>query len=309
MRRGVLLDGTPQNQTTWMSHGDAVRHRAPRASQVLATSSASPVAAFEDRERRLYTGRQRPGGQALRARPDGAGALPVRCAWPELDARTSSQPGRGDPRPGLRRVGHLRALGGVDSAVAAALVQRAVATQSARRPRADARGGEEQIERDFVAGRQPRDPRRERSGSLLRSPGTATRDEAQDSLGREFIRVFEEAARQIVEDAGARAILSPVSRGTGTLTVVRVPEAAQGARLHKPPQRRRPPRTTCKGRSSSRCASCSSTSPRAPRARRAQGDCSCRGQRVRPGGIRRRQVDGCTASRALRARRRHAPRS
>ncbi|HSE03894.1 MAG TPA: glutamine-hydrolyzing GMP synthase, partial [Methylomirabilota bacterium] len=50
---GVLLDGTPENQTTWMSHGDAV-HRAPEGFEVLATSSGSPVAAFEDRERRLY---------------------------------------------------------------------------------------------------------------------------------------------------------------------------------------------------------------------------------------------------------------
>src|SRR5690606_4291047 len=50
---GVLLDGTPTNQTTWMSHGDAV-HRAPEGFEVLATSSGSPVAAFEDRERRLY---------------------------------------------------------------------------------------------------------------------------------------------------------------------------------------------------------------------------------------------------------------
>ena len=50
---GVLLDGTPENQTTWMSHGDAV-HRAPEGFEVLATSAGSPVAAFEDTSRRLY---------------------------------------------------------------------------------------------------------------------------------------------------------------------------------------------------------------------------------------------------------------
>src|SRR5690554_6300265 len=52
-RAGALLHGSPEHQTTWMSHGDAV-HAAPEGFEVLATSAGSPVAAFEHTERRLY---------------------------------------------------------------------------------------------------------------------------------------------------------------------------------------------------------------------------------------------------------------
>src|SRR5690606_11522314 len=50
---GALLTGSPDAQTTWMSHGDAV-HAAPAGFDVLATSAGSPVAAFEDTNRRLF---------------------------------------------------------------------------------------------------------------------------------------------------------------------------------------------------------------------------------------------------------------
>jgi GMP synthase (glutamine-hydrolysing) len=42
---GTVLAGSPENQTVWMSHGDAV-HAAPDGFDVLATSAGSPVAAF-----------------------------------------------------------------------------------------------------------------------------------------------------------------------------------------------------------------------------------------------------------------------
>src|SRR5439155_904468 len=49
----VLFESLPEDQTVWMSHGDVVT-RAPDGFQVTASSEASPVAAFEDRERGLY---------------------------------------------------------------------------------------------------------------------------------------------------------------------------------------------------------------------------------------------------------------
>jgi GMP synthase (glutamine-hydrolysing) len=49
---GALLGGQPGAQTVWMSHGDAV-HTAPPGFDVLASTAGAPVAAFEDRARRL----------------------------------------------------------------------------------------------------------------------------------------------------------------------------------------------------------------------------------------------------------------
>src|SRR5690606_798601 len=50
---GALLAEQPPAQVAWMSHGDAVV-RAPDGFDVLASSDATPVAAFASDERRLY---------------------------------------------------------------------------------------------------------------------------------------------------------------------------------------------------------------------------------------------------------------
>ena len=49
----MFLDGQPDEQTAWMSHGDSVV-RAPEGFEVLASSDATPVAAFASDERKLY---------------------------------------------------------------------------------------------------------------------------------------------------------------------------------------------------------------------------------------------------------------
>jgi GMP synthase (glutamine-hydrolysing) len=51
--QGRLLAGTPSEQTCWMSHRDTVFSAPPRF-EALASSTASPVAAFESRERGVY---------------------------------------------------------------------------------------------------------------------------------------------------------------------------------------------------------------------------------------------------------------
>src|SRR3954454_12071950 len=50
---GRLLAGLPAEQTCWMSHRDTV-FEAPQGAVALASSTASPVAAFEAVERGLY---------------------------------------------------------------------------------------------------------------------------------------------------------------------------------------------------------------------------------------------------------------
>ena len=48
-----LLDGSPAEQSTWMSHGVAVK-TAPEGFEVLAHTEGAPVAAMQDESRKLY---------------------------------------------------------------------------------------------------------------------------------------------------------------------------------------------------------------------------------------------------------------
>ncbi|WP_016690952.1 glutamine-hydrolyzing GMP synthase, partial [Rhodococcus rhodochrous] len=125
---GVLHDGLPETQPVWMSHGDGVTE-APEGFEVTATSAGAPVAAFEDRARRLAGVQYHPevlhsphGQQVLsRFLHDIAGIPGDWTAANIADAlveQVREQIGDGRAICGLS--------GGVDSAVAAALVQRAI---------------------------------------------------------------------------------------------------------------------------------------------------------------------------------------
>ena len=107
------------------------------------------------------------------------------------------------------QVGRSRVIcglsGGVDSAVAAALVQRAVGDQLTCIfvDHGLLRAGEaEQVERDFVAATDVRlvvvDAGERFLGALA---GVEDPETKRKIIGREFIRVFEDAARQVVEEA------------------------------------------------------------------------------------------------------------
>jgi GMP synthase (glutamine-hydrolysing) len=95
--------------------------------------------------------------------------------------------------------------GGVDSAVAAALVQRAVGDQltCVFVDHGLLRAGEaEQVERDFVAATGVRLKAVDAAGQFLDAlAGVTEPEEKRKAIGREFIRVFETAAREIVADA------------------------------------------------------------------------------------------------------------
>ncbi len=206
---GTLLGGSPAEQSVWMSHGDAV-HEAPLGFHLLATSAGSPVAAFEDAERRLYGLQWHPevkhsafGQQVLENfLYRGAGLAPD---W---------TPGNviGDQVAAIRaQVGSGRVIcglsGGVDSAVAAALVQRAVGNQltCVFVDHGLLRDGEaEQVEQDFVAATGVRLMVVDAQQRFLDALAGVTEPEAKRKIiGREFIRVFEQAARDVVAEAGA----------------------------------------------------------------------------------------------------------
>ena len=124
----VLLASLPSPQPVWMSHFDAIVD-APPGATVTASTSASPVAAFEDADRALYAVQFHPevehtphGRQVLeRFLRQGCGAPPSWSMDSIIDASVSAvreQVGAGRAICGLS--------GGVDSAVAAALVHRAI---------------------------------------------------------------------------------------------------------------------------------------------------------------------------------------
>jgi GMP synthase (glutamine-hydrolysing) len=206
--QGTLLTGSPAEQAVWMSHGVAVR-QAPAGFEVLASSPGAPVAAFEDRERRLYGLQWHPevkhtplGQRALENfLYAGAGLAPTWTAGNVVADQVEL----------IRaQVGDARVIcalsGGVDSAVAAALVQRAIGDQltCVFVDHGLLRAGEvEQVERDFVASTGVRlvtvDARERFLAALA---GLTDPEEKRKAIGREFIRVFERAARDVVAESG-----------------------------------------------------------------------------------------------------------
>ena len=206
---GLLLGGLPDSQQVWMSHGDGVT-APPPGFTVLASSLGAPVAAFEATDRRLAGVQFHPevlhtahGQQILeRFLYQVAGLTP---SWTEANI-IDDQIAAIRAQVGTKRV-VCGLSGGVDSAVAAALVQRAIGDQltCVYVDHGLMREGEsEQVERDFVAATGVKLKVVDAADQFLRElAGVTDPEEKRKIIGREFIRVFEVAAREIVADAGA----------------------------------------------------------------------------------------------------------
>jgi GMP synthase (glutamine-hydrolysing) len=182
---------------------------APAGFQVVAGTPGTPVAAFEHAERKLFGLQWHPevrhstfGQQVLvNFLTRGAGIEPdwtTGSVIEEQVERIKAQVG------GARVICGLS--GGVDSAVAAALVQRAVGDQltCVFVDHGLLRAGEaEQVERDFVAATRVRLEVVDAADRFLAAlAGVVDPEEKRKIIGREFIRVFEQAAREVVAEAG-----------------------------------------------------------------------------------------------------------
>jgi GMP synthase (glutamine-hydrolysing) len=129
--RGALGEGLPEQQTGWMSHRDSVT-AAPTGATVTGGSESTPIAAFEAPERGLY-GTQfhpevvhTPHGQAI-LKNFLYGVAGARPTWTPA-AVIEEQVERIRAQVGSERV-VCGLSGGVDSAVAALLVHKAVGEQ------------------------------------------------------------------------------------------------------------------------------------------------------------------------------------
>jgi len=206
---GTFLGGQPAEQIAWMSHGDSVV-RAPEGFEVLASSDATPVAAFADDERRLYGVQWHP---EVRHSAHGQAVLENflhRAAGIPADWNSGNV--IADQVERIRaQVGSARVLcalsGGVDSAVAAALVHKAVGDQlvCVFVDHGLMRAGErEQVEKDYVASTGVRLVTVDASERFLDAlAGVTDPEEKRKIIGREFIRTFEAAERELVAEAAA----------------------------------------------------------------------------------------------------------
>ncbi len=203
---GMLLAGLPAEQTCWMSHRDTV-YEPPPGFAALASSTGSPVAAIEDRERSIYGIQFHPevvhtpyGTEILtRFLTEACGCEP---SWSpagiveEQIRRIREQVGEGEVICGLS--------GGVDSSVAALLVHRAVGDRLTcvfvdhGLMRKDE--GEQVIRTFRDTFKVPLVAVDAEERFLTRLKGVVEPEAKRKVIGEEFIRVFEEEARRLSAD-------------------------------------------------------------------------------------------------------------
>jgi GMP synthase (glutamine-hydrolysing) len=199
---GLLFRELPVGQTVWMSHGDAVT-AAPEGFRVTASTEVSPVAAMEDPDRGFFAVQFHPevvhtphGTEILkRFLYDGCGLLPE---WTPVNVIERAVE---RVRAQVVNAEALCALsGGVDSAVAALLVHRAIGDHltCVFVDTGLLRGGEaEQVEETFARHfKVPLVHVKAEDRFLARLEGVEDPEVKRRRIGEEFIRVFEEVARE-----------------------------------------------------------------------------------------------------------------
>lgn len=218
---GVLHTGFERTHQAWMSHGDAVS-TAPEGFEVTAHSLGAPVAAFECVDKQMAGVQYHPEvlhsshGQEVLTRflYEIAGLAP---SWTAGNiAEQLIEAVRQQVGPTGRAICGLS--GGVDSAVAAALVQRAIGDRltCVFVDHGLLRQGErEQVEQDFVAATGAKlitvD---EREAFLSKLSGVTDPEAKRKAIGAEFIRSFERAVAGVLADAPEGSTVDFLVQGT-----------------------------------------------------------------------------------------------
>ena len=209
-RAGVLLQDLAEHEQVWMSHGDAVT-RAPEGFVVTAVTDTIPVAAMEDPQRGMFAVQfhpevaHTPRGTAIMKRflYDGCGLLPDWTPTNVIERSVQAiraQVGGGEVLCALS--------GGVDNAVAALLVHRAVGEQLTCvfvDHGLNREGEPDQVEETFARHfGVPLVHVKAADRFLAKLAGVTDPEAKRRAIGEEFIRVFEEVA---LERTGARFLV------------------------------------------------------------------------------------------------------
>jgi GMP synthase (glutamine-hydrolysing) len=198
-----LFAGLPTTQSVWMSHGDAVS-AAPAGFSVTAATTDTAIAAFEDSTGKIAGVQFHP--EVLHSEHGQAilqnwliNVAQCKPTW------TTANIAEEEIAKAKTIIGSKHVIcglsGGVDSAVAAALIQKAVGNQltCVFVDHGLLRSGEsEQVQRDFVASTGVKLVVIDAVEQFLSAlAGVNDPEEKRKIIGREFIRSFEKAARDI----------------------------------------------------------------------------------------------------------------
>jgi GMP synthase (glutamine-hydrolysing) len=228
-----LFAGLPAQQKVWMSHGDAVS-QVPAGFTVSGATADTPIAAFEN-ETGLFAGVQfHP--EVLHSEYGQAILQNWLVKIAKCDATwTTASIAETEIAKAKQLIGDKKVIcglsGGVDSAVAAAIIQKAVGNQltCVFVDHGLLRKGEaEQVERDFVASTGVQlvvvDAKKQFLDALK---DVTDPEEKRKIIGREFIRSFEAAARDIASEGDVEFLVQGTlypdvvesGGGTGTANI------------------------------------------------------------------------------------------